>query len=54
MVALPLPNEGIGADQHNTPGTAAEVRPYIEDNYGLDVKVHTVKGVSMAKLEGPS
>ena len=24
-----------GADQHNTPGTAAEVRPYIEDNYGL-------------------
>jgi len=29
------PPEGIGADQHNTPGTAAEVRPYIEDNYGL-------------------
>ena len=29
------PPEGIGADQHNTPGTAAEVRPYIENNYGL-------------------
>ena len=29
------PPEGIGADQHNTPGTAAEVRSYIEDNYGL-------------------